>query len=150
MRIFASLLLTALALPSIASAEETYAISRKKDGSFHASHRLYEGRGDNLHEVSLCGRPYYVRAATVAWMNYEAEEGRRVGLEFNVGKGWVQVCKDPALQISLADIGVKGEDHEVMRASDVAINRQQRFKHISQAFSSYRNSGKAAASYHSR
>lgn len=119
MRFLLAAFFLATALPSAAVAEDMYAISRKADGKFHASHRLYEASGKNLHEVVLCGRPYFVRPATVAWMNYEADEGRSVQLEYNVGKGWVEVCRDPAKQVTLADIGIDASDnYEVMSASD--------------------------------
>ncbi|WP_293724813.1 hypothetical protein [Stappia sp.] len=151
MRFLVAALVFATALPAVASAEEMYVISRKSDGRFHASHRLYDSTGANLHEVILCGRPYFVRTATVAWMSYEADEGRSVQLEYNVGKGWVEVCRDPAEQVTLADIGIKDKkDYEVMRASDMALNRAERFKHISKAFSGYKNSGKTSSSYHAR
>jgi hypothetical protein len=151
MRFLLAAFFLATALPSAAVAEDMYAISRKADGKFHASHRLYEASGKNLHEVVLCGRSYFVRPATVAWMNYEADEGRSVQLEYNVGKGWVEVCRDPAKQVTLADIGIDASDnYEVMSASDLALTRAERFKNISKAFAGYKNSGKTSSSYHSR
>lgn len=154
MRVVGLAVLAVLVSPALApaaGAAEMYAISRNVDGSFHSSHRLYDTRGlENLHEVTLCGRPYYMRTATVAWMAYETEEGRSVGLEFNQGRGWVQACENPANQVTLADLGVPGENYEVMRATDVALARRERFKHISRAFAGYRNSGETTASFHGR
>ncbi|MHC5653596.1 hypothetical protein [Stappia sp.] len=132
------------------AAEDMFIVSRLPDGSFHSGHRLYDRTGSNLHKVTFCGRPYFVRAKTVAWMNYEADEGRVVGLEFNVGKGWVHVCKDPADQVKLADIGIDEDNVDVMYASDEALNRRDRFRHISRAFSGFKNSGNVSSSYHAR
>ncbi|WP_249689770.1 hypothetical protein [Stappia sp. WLB 29] len=140
----------AIALPTGALADDIHMISRHSDGSFYGSHKVFTRAGDNLHEISLCGHAYYARAATVAWMNYEAEEGRDVGLELNQGKGWYRICEEPSKQVKLADIGVEGTNAEVMRASEEAMNRRMRFIHIRQMFSKYGNSGAASSSYHAR
>ncbi|MBC2859496.1 hypothetical protein [Stappia sp. 28M-7] len=143
-------ILLAAALPASALAGDIHMISRHSDGSFYGSHKVFTRAGDNLHEISLCGRAYFARAATVAWMNYEAEEGRDVGLEMNQGKGWYRICQDPSKQVKLADIGVTGTNAEVMRASDEAVNRRMRFIYIRQIFSKVGNSGAASSSYHAR
>ena len=147
-----SCLITALAMlvPASALAGDFHMISRQQDGTFYSSHKIFEKNGENLYQVALCGRSYYARAATVAWMNYEAEEGRDVGLEYNRGTGWYRVCENPDQQVKLADIGVPGTNIEVMRASDEAMNRRQRFIFIRKTFSDYSNSGRAAPSYHGR
>ena len=139
-----------VALPGGALAGDYHMISRHHDGSFRASHKVFTRNAENLHPISLCGRPYFARAATVAWMNYEAEEGRDVGLEFNQGKGWYRICENPDQQVKLADIGVTGSNVEVMRASEEAVNRRMRFVFIRQMFSGYGNSGKPSSSYHAR
>jgi hypothetical protein len=136
--------------PATAIAGEFHMISRQSDGTFVSSHRVFDRDNASLHEISLCGRAYFARAATVAWMNYEAEEGRDVGLEFNGGNGWFRVCEDPDKQVKLADIGVQEDNVTVMRASDEATRRRERFINIKNAFSATGNSGRTAPTYHSR
>lgn len=143
-----SVLLTLV--PATASAGEFHMISRQSDGTFVSSHRVFDRDNASLHEIALCGRAYFARAATVAWMNYEAEEGRDVGLEFNGGNGWFRVCEDPDKQVKLADIGVQEDNVTVMRASDEATRRRERFINIKNAFSATGNSGRTAPTYHSR
>lgn len=143
---YASMVLVLFAAP--ATAGEFYMISRQADGTFSASHRVFEKAGENLYRITLCGREYYARAATVGWLNYEASEGRDVGLEYNEGQGWFRVCEEPDKQVSLKDIGVPGTNADVMRSSDGAVSRRQRFKDISKAFSDYKNSGEKTKSYH--
>ena len=137
-------------VPATAFAGEFHMISRQSDGTFVSSHRVFDRNSASLHEIALCGRSYFARAATVAWMNYEAEEGRDVGLELNQGKGWYRICEEPSEQVKLADIGVEGTNAEVMRASEEAMNRRMRFIYIRQVFSKYGNSGAASSSYHAR
>jgi len=139
-----------LCLASPAWAGDFYVISRQTDGTFVSSHRVFERNSETLHAVTLCGQPYFARAATVAWMGYEADEGRSVGLEYNEGNGWFRICPDPQEQVTLADIGVEGENHVVMRASQAALNRQQRFTHIRKAFQGLKNSGETAPSFHAK
>lgn len=136
--------------PATANAGEFHMISRQSDGTFVSSHRVFDRNNASLHEIALCGRAYFARAATVAWMNYEAEEGRDVGLEFNGGKGWFRVCENPDKQVKLADIGVKEDNVTVMRASDEATRRRQRFVNIKEAFAGFNSSGRTAPTYHSR
>ncbi len=147
-----SVLITALAVlvPGVAVAGDFHMISRQQDGTFHASHKIFQKDGENLYQISLCGRSYFARAATVAWMNYEAEEGRDVGLEFNQGRGWFRVCENPDAQVKLADIGVPGTNIEVMRASDEAMKRRQRFIYIRKTFADYKNSGETTPTFHAR
>ncbi|SDU10458.1 hypothetical protein SAMN05428979_1645 [Stappia sp. ES.058] len=137
-------------VPATAIAGEFHMISRQSDGTFVSSHRVFDRNSASLHEIALCGRAYFARAATVAWMNYEAEEGRDVGLEFNGGNGWFRVCENPDRQVKLADIGVTEDNVTVMRASDEATRRRQRFVNIKDAFSGFANSGRKAPSYHGR
>ncbi|WP_029057062.1 hypothetical protein [Stappia stellulata] len=150
MHIFRLTVVLAALSPAMAAAGEYHMISRQSDGTFSSSHRVFDRNGSTLHEIALCGRPYFARAATVAWMNYEAEEGRDVGLEYNGGSGWFRVCEDPDQQVKLADIGVKDDNLTVMRASDAATNKRQRFINIKKAFSSFSNSGRTTPSFHGR
>lgn len=137
-------------IPATAMAGEFHMISRQSDGTFVSSHRVFSRESASLHEIALCGRSYFARAATVAWMNYEAEEGRDVGLEFNGGNGWFRVCENPDRQVKLADIGVTEDNVTVMRASDEATQRRQRFVNIKEAFAGFSNSGRTAPTYHAR
>ena len=137
-------------VPVTAFAGEFHMISRQSDGTFVSSHRVFDRNSASLHEIALCGRSYFARAATVAWMNYEAEEGRDVGLEFNGGKGWFRVCENPDKQVKLADIGVTEDNVTVMRASDEATRRRQRFVNIKEAFAGFNSSGRTSPTYHSR
>ncbi|MBB99515.1 MAG: hypothetical protein CML67_08250 [Rhodobacteraceae bacterium] len=137
-------------VPATAFAGEFHMISRQSDGTFVSSHRVFDRNSASLHEIALCGRSYFARAATVAWMNYEAEEGRDVGLEFNGGKGWFRVCENPDKQVKLADIGVTEDNVTVMRASDEATRRRQRFVNIKEAFAGFNSSGRTSPTYHSR
>ena len=132
-----------------ANAGDFYMISRQADGTFVSSHRVFQRAGDTLHPITLCGRDYYARAATVAWISHEATEGRDVGLEYNQGRGWLRVCENPQDQVTLADLGISGEDYVIMNASDLAINRKLRFSKIREAFAGSKNSGEKTSSFHS-
>ncbi|MBA5776575.1 hypothetical protein H2509_05490 [Stappia sp. F7233] len=125
-------------------------ISRYSDGAFHSSHQLFTKAGDGLYNVSFCGTNYWTRPRTVAWMQWETENGRNVNVEFNGGKGWLRVCLDPQEQVKLADLGI-GSDYTVVLALDEdELAHSERFSKVRKGLEDYSNSGRIGDSYHKR
>lgn len=133
-----------------AEATEFFMISRHVDGVFYASHRMYTEKARGLYKVEFCGREYWSRPRTIAWMRWEVEHGRKVTLEFNQGAGWRRACLNPQEQVDLKDIGIEEDYIVVMRLDDGEIEYNQRFRELKKAFSSYRNSGEQASTYHAK
>ncbi|MXN66962.1 hypothetical protein GR183_18775 [Stappia sp. GBMRC 2046] len=133
-----------------AQAAEFFMISRHVDGVFYASHRIYTEKARGLYNVEFCGRRYWTRPRTIAWMRWEVEHGRRVTLEFDQGSGWRRACLNPQEQVSLQDIGIEEDYVVVMRLDDGEIEYQQRFRELKKAFNRYGNSGEQSSTYHAK
>ena len=144
-----SFIFAAVLVPGLAAAGEYHIISREVDGTFSASHRLYTRHVDNLYPVVLCGQNYWTRARTVAWLQWEAEQGRLVGVEYNNGKGWYQLCDSLQERLTLADSGIKGDYAKLRLMEDGELEYRDRFSRIVRAFGRERTPpGGYAESYH--
>lgn len=130
--------------------EEYYMISRYVDGVFYASHKLYLEESDGLYEVDFCGRQYWTRAQTVAWLKWETENGRQVNLEYNSGNGWRRICKEPQNQINLADLGISIDYATVMRLADEDLKRYIRFSRIGKSTVELENLRPTEHTFHRR
>ncbi len=131
-----------------AFAADFHMISRQVDGAFYGSHKVFTEKSEGLSQVQYCNRAYWVRPYTVAWVLWEAAEGRDVGLEYNNGKGWFRLCEDPESQVTLKDVGLVEDYVTIMRTRGKNLQHRQRFANIRQALKDYRNSGKYSKSYH--
>jgi len=105
------LLLALGSVPAIAQGLPTpgdfYLISRKPDGEFAGSHKIFHRPSSGLRLVTYCSREYWVRPYTVAWTQLEVENSREVRVEFNRSKGWRPICEQPEQQVTLKDLGIE-------------------------------------------
>lgn len=132
---------------SLPKVGDTFIISRDNHHSFRGSHKIYNRLSDGLVEVQYCGRPYYVRYATVAWTQIETEAGNGVRIEFNRGKGWRPICDNPEQQVDLKKLGVTEDPKVVMHLGRLPLDPISRFTAIRKAFSQTGNSS-SKNSYH--
>jgi len=131
---------------SIPTVGDTYLISR--DGqNFRGSHRIYDRMSEGLIEVQYCGRPYWVRYATVAWTQLEVEQDYVVRVEFNWGKGWRPICEHPEEQVTLEALGVYEDPRIVVQNDGASVRRVNRFAAIRESFKPV-DGENAAKSYH--
>ncbi|MEP3047824.1 MAG: hypothetical protein ABJL55_18785 [Roseibium sp.] len=107
-------------LPSLG---DFYLISRDKFGFFTGSHKLFEKHSSGLIEVSYCNRIYYVRRNTVAWVHVENDRGNLVQIEFNFGRGWRPICRNPQSQVTLSDLGISMTPEEVLATPEPVQSR---------------------------
>jgi len=126
---------------------DIYIISRDNSRLFRGSHRIYNRMADGLVEVQYCGRPYWVRYATVAWTQLEVEQDYVVKVEHNWGKGWRPICEHPEQQVTLEDLGVSEDPRIVMHNDGVTEPKINRFAAIRKSFET---TDKAAKSYHDK
>ncbi|POF30073.1 hypothetical protein [Roseibium marinum] len=136
----------ALAGSDLPKVGDTYIISRDEYHGFRGSHRIYNRMAEGLVEVEYCGRPYWVRFATVAWTQIEVERENAVRVEFNQGKGWRPICAHPERQVTLLDLGVQEDPRIVVQNDGVPVHRVSRFSAIRNSFKTAVDT--AARSYH--
>ena len=128
---------------------DTYIISRDSNRVFRGSHRIYNRMSEGLVEVEYCGRPYWVRYATVAWTQLEVEQNYAVRVEFNWGKGWRPICNHPEEQVTLEGLGVLEDPRVVVQNDGASVRRVNRFAAIRESFRPT-NGEDATASFHSK
>ncbi len=138
----------AFAESDLPKAGDTYIISRDEYHGFRGSHRIYDRMSEGLVEVEYCGRPYWVRFATVAWTQLEVERENAVRVEFNRGKGWQPICAHPERQVTLLDLGVQEDPRIVVQNDGVPVQRVSRFAAIRDTFRTTVDD--AAKSFHGR
>lgn len=128
-----------------------FLISRQTDGTFSASHKVLDKPGQGYVSATYCGRTYWVRPTTVAWTHMEAENRRKVALEYNAGKGWRPLCEDAQEQVRLVDLGIQADDFIVANGGSYEQPKlENRFQHISNGFKSKTGNSKSSSTYHSR
>ncbi|TYC58710.1 hypothetical protein FMN50_09710 [Rhodobacterales bacterium] len=128
---------------------DIYIISRDDADMFRGSHRIYSRKSDGLVEVTYCGRPYYVRYATIAWTQLEVEQENVVRIEHNWGKGWRPICDHPEQQVTLVDLGINEDPRIVMHNNGPTVSKVNRFAAIRKSFSTV-SGDRAARSYHDK
>lgn len=100
--LFAACLL--LVVTPSASANEIHIISRDGYGHFIKSQKIYDKKSRGMVSVAYCGQDYFAYPSTVAWTEYESENGRFLGVEAAAGKSWKLICRNPQEQVRYADL----------------------------------------------
>ena len=99
-------LVVAVAMLSATSAlaGEVHIISRDHGGAFLSSHQIFlkDQPRREMTRVDYCGRTYFVYWDTIYWLDNQAYEGHRLGVEYSNGKNWRLICRNPEQQIAQA------------------------------------------------
>ncbi len=93
-----------LLMATPAFAGEVHIISRDDFGDFVESQQIYSAKKRGMVKVTYCSKTYFAFPHTVAWTEYETENGRTVGVEYGDGKVWRLICEDPQEQVAYADV----------------------------------------------
>ncbi len=125
-----------------------YLISRDRGGQFVGSHKLFLEDAQGLSKVTYCDRDYFVRSFTVAWTQVESERGHTVQLEFNFGRGWRPICREPEQQVTLDDLGIAISPQELLQIQADTPDPQSRLSAIGALFQTSRD--ETSGSYHSK
>lgn len=102
MRIRSLLIASIFLAAAPAAAGEVHIISRDDSGSFLSSHQIFlnDQSRDEMAQVDYCGRTYFVYWGTIDWLDNQAYEGHRLGVEYSNGRNWRLICRNPEKQIA--------------------------------------------------
>lgn len=109
-------------------------ISRNASEIFVGSHKLFQDEMRGMTKVSYCGRAYFVRTHSVAWVQVETERGNTVRIEYNSGRGWRPICGNPEGQVTLTDLGITISAREVLASTDENAPGKSRLSAIGALF----------------
>ncbi|WP_107990530.1 hypothetical protein [Breoghania corrubedonensis] len=123
MRISDLLVAAAAFMATSATAGEVHIISRDQAGSFLSSHQIFlkDQPRQSMTHVDYCGHTYYVFWDTIDWLDNQAYEGHRLGVEYSNGKNWRLICRNPEKQLAQ----VREEERpQVQGAPDIPASKK--------------------------
>lgn len=115
-----------------APAAEFHIISRDR-AKFRGSHVVMREERPGFVAVVYCQNRFWVRPATVAWSEREAENGFQLALETNADGRWRPVCLDPQKQVTTKDLNLPPQVERNLTGSG-PVQREFRFQEIRRSF----------------
>lgn len=116
-----------------------YIRSQYSNGTFTGFHEILTEPKEGYHEARYCDRTFWVSSTTVVWTEEEAEAGRKLIVEENIGSNRRTVCADYSDFATLDDLGLKKKEVEQIRNRNEPLDmKSSRIRVIRDAFKQFK------------